>query len=52
MISRELTILGNLVGSYNDLAELTELHRQGGAGCRSSPAFSGHGRLSTREAAP
>ncbi len=29
MISRELTILGNLVGTYNDLAELMELNRQG-----------------------
>ncbi len=29
MISRELTIVGNLVGTYNDLAELMELNRQG-----------------------
>lgn len=29
MISRELSILGNLVGTYNDLAELMELNRQG-----------------------
>jgi D-arabinose 1-dehydrogenase-like Zn-dependent alcohol dehydrogenase len=29
MISKELTIVGNLVGSYNDLAELMELNRQG-----------------------
>ena len=29
MISRELTIVGNLVGTYNDLAELMELNHQG-----------------------
>jgi D-arabinose 1-dehydrogenase-like Zn-dependent alcohol dehydrogenase len=29
LISKEWTILGNLVGTYNDLAELMELNRQG-----------------------
>jgi D-arabinose 1-dehydrogenase-like Zn-dependent alcohol dehydrogenase len=29
MISRELAIIGNLVGTYNDLAELMELNHQG-----------------------
>lgn len=29
MINRELAILGNLVGTYNDLVELMEVHRQG-----------------------
>ncbi len=29
MISRELTVVGNLVGTYNDLAELMELNQQG-----------------------
>src|SRR5207245_4108691 len=29
MISRELTVVGNLVGTYNDLAELMELNNQG-----------------------
>jgi D-arabinose 1-dehydrogenase-like Zn-dependent alcohol dehydrogenase len=29
MISREWNVIGNLVGTYNDLAELMELNRQG-----------------------
>jgi D-arabinose 1-dehydrogenase-like Zn-dependent alcohol dehydrogenase len=29
MVNREITVLGNLVGTYNDLAELMELYYQG-----------------------
>jgi D-arabinose 1-dehydrogenase-like Zn-dependent alcohol dehydrogenase len=29
MISREINVIGNLVGTYNDLAELMELNHQG-----------------------
>ncbi len=29
MVGKELTIIGNMVGTYNELAELMELNRQG-----------------------
>ncbi|MDI3316552.1 MAG: NAD(P)-dependent alcohol dehydrogenase [Bacillota bacterium] len=35
MINRELSIVGNLVGTYNDLVELMELNRQGKVTIRS-----------------
>jgi D-arabinose 1-dehydrogenase-like Zn-dependent alcohol dehydrogenase len=35
MINRELNIVGNLVGTYKDLVELMELHRQGKVTIRS-----------------
>jgi D-arabinose 1-dehydrogenase-like Zn-dependent alcohol dehydrogenase len=28
-ISREISVIGNLVGTYNELAELVELYTQG-----------------------